>query len=303
MSTGKSKITVIGSSNTDMVVKTATLPKPGETLLGGTFFMNPGGKGANQAVAASRLGGKVSFIAKTGSDVFGQQAKELFVKEGIDARAVFTDKENPSGVALINVDAHGENCIAVAPGANDNLSVNDIDSSKNQIIDSEIILLQLEIPIETVEYAVDLAFRSGKKIILNPAPARKIPENLYKQLYLITPNETEAEVLTGICVTDETSAQKASEIMMAKGTQNVIITMGSRGSYIFTGGEGRSIPAPEVKAVDTTAAGDVFNGALCVAIAEGLPLPEAVIFANKAASISVTRMGAQASAPFRYEII
>jgi ribokinase len=302
MSTGKSKITVIGSSNTDMVIITETLPKHGETLLGGKFFMNPGGKGANQAVAAARLGGEVSFVAKTGSDVFGQQAKELFIREGIDARAVFTDQENPSGVALINVDSHGENCIAVAPGANDNLSVKDIDSSKNQIFDSGIILLQLEIPIETVEYAVDLAFGSGKKVILNPAPARKLPENLYKQLYLITPNETEAEVLTGIQVNDESSAQKASEIMMAKGTQNVIITMGSRGSYVFTGGKGRIIPAPEVKAIDTTAAGDVFNGALCVAIAEGLLIPEAVTFANKAASISVTRLGAQASAPYRSEI-
>lgn len=296
------KITVIGSSNTDMVVVTATLPKPGETLLGGKFLMNPGGKGANQAVAAARLGGDICFVAKTGNDVFGQQAKKLFENEGIDTGAIFTDDENPSGVALINVDAQGENCIAVAPGANDRLSVKDIDEAKRKITDADIILLQLEIPIETVEYAVKMAHQSGKKVILNPAPARKLPESLYGQLYLITPNETEAEVLTGINVTDESSAQKASEMFISRGTQNVIITMGSKGSYIYSGGKGRIVPAPRVKAVDTTAAGDVFNGALCVGLAEGRQLDEAVEFANKAAAISVTRMGAQASAPYRREI-
>jgi ribokinase len=300
---GNLKITVIGSSNTDMVVITEALPKPGETLLGGKFLMNPGGKGANQAVAAARLGGQISFVAKTGNDVFGQQAKELFKKEGIDTSSVFTDKVNPSGVALINVDGHGENCIAVAPGANDNLTIDDIDAAKNHILSSEIVLLQLEIPIETVQYSINLAFRAGKKIILNPAPARKIPEELYKQLYMITPNETEAEVLTGVHVTDESSALMASEILKTKGTQNVIITLGSRGSFVFSGGKGRLIPAPKVKAIDTTAAGDVFNGALCVGLAEGLPLEEAVVFAGKAASISVTRMGAQASAPYRAEIV
>lgn len=296
------KITVIGSSNTDMVVVTATLPKPGETLLGGKFLMNPGGKGANQAVAAARLGGDICFVAKTGNDVFGQQAKKLFENEGIDPGAIFTDDENPSGVALINVDAQGENCIAVAPGANDRLSVKDIDEAKRKITDADIILLQLEIPIETVEYAVKMAHQSGKKVILNPAPARKLPESLYGQLYLITPNETEAEVLTGINVTDESSAQIASEMFISRGTQNVIITMGSKGSYIYSGGKGRIVPAPRVKAVDTTAAGDVFNGALCVGLAEGRQLDEAVEFANKAAAISVTRMGAQASAPYRREI-
>jgi ribokinase len=296
------KIAVIGSTNTDMVVITSSLPKPGETLLGGKFFMNPGGKGANQAVAAARLGGDVRFIAKTGNDVFGQQAKALFAKEGIHTETVFTDNVNPSGVALINVDEKGENCIAVAPGANDNLTVADVDACVKQILEADIILLQLEIPLGTVIHAVDLAFASGKKVILNPAPARKLPESIYGQLYLITPNETEAELLTGIKVSDESSARKASEILISKGTKNVIITLGSKGSFLFSENEGRLIPAPVVKAVDTTAAGDVFNGALCVAIAEGLSLPEAVTFANKAASISVTRMGAQASAPYRYEI-
>jgi ribokinase len=296
-------ITVIGSTNTDMVVVTETLPRPGETLLGGRFFMNAGGKGANQAVAASRLGGNVNFIAKTGNDVFGRQARELFNKEGIDTRSVFTDNETASGVALINVDNHGENCIAVAPGANDRLTPNDIQSAEKQISEAEIVLLQLEIPLETVEYAVKLAFEAGKKTVLNPAPARQLPEHLYKQLFLITPNETEAEVLTGVRVKDESSAQRAAEILISKGTRHVIITLGSKGAYLYSGGAGHNVPAPKVNAVDTTAAGDVFNGALCVALAENRSLEEAVRFAIKAASISVTRMGAQASAPFRREVL
>ncbi len=302
MKNGDTGIAVIGSSNTDMVVQTGTLPRPGETLLGGKFFMNPGGKGANQAVAAARLGGNVLFVAKTGNDVFGRQAKELFTNEGIDTSAVFTDNDNPSGVALINVDSKGENCIAVAPGANDNLTPADIDASKNGILTAQIVLLQLEIPLATVEYAVHLAFEAGKKIVLNPAPARKLPDSLFGKLYLITPNETEAEVLTGIRVTDESSAKKACESLIAAGTQNVIITMGSKGAFTYAGEQSHLIPAPVVKAVDTTAAGDVFNGALCVALSEGKQLAEAIEFANKAAAISVTRMGAQASAPYRSEL-
>jgi ribokinase len=303
MAVGKSLITVIGSTNTDMVVVTETLPRPGETLLGGRFFMNAGGKGANQAVAAARLEGNVSFVAKTGNDVFGRQARELFNKEGIDTRAVFTDNETASGVALINVDNLGENCIAVAPGANDKLMPNDIQSAEKQISEAEIVLLQLEIPLETVEYTAKFAFEAGKKVILNPAPARQLPDHLYKQLYLITPNETEAEVLTGVPVKDESSAQKAAEILVLKGTQHVIITLGNKGAYVYSDGEGKIIPAPRVNAVDTTAAGDVFNGALCVALAENRSLEDAVRFAIKAASISVTRMGAQASAPFREEVL
>lgn len=296
------RIAVIGSSNTDMVVQTSTLPRPGETLLGGKFFMNPGGKGANQAVAAARLGGEVSFITKIGNDVFGRQAKQLFTKEGIDTSVVFTDNENPSGVALINVDSKGENCIAVAPGANDNLKVADIDAAHKQLKGAGIVLLQLEIPLETVMYAVEKGYIAGKKVILNPAPARMLPDSLFGKLHLITPNETEAEILTGIRVIDESSAKKASEALVSAGAGNVIITMGSRGAFVFTDGQGRMVSAPVVRAIDTTAAGDVFNGALCVALAEGKTLLEAVDFANKAAAISVTRLGAQASAPYRREV-
>lgn len=297
-----SRITVIGSSNTDMVIKTTKLPVPGETILGGNFFMNPGGKGANQAVAASRLGGKVSFIAKTGDDIFGKQAKQLFENEGVNTDYMFTDSENPSGVALITVDSAAENCIVVAPGANSNLGKADIDQAREEILRSDIILMQLEIPLETVSYAANIAHGAGKKVILNPAPARGLPDDLLQKLYIITPNETEAELLTGIKVSDMTTAEKAAKILHDKGVKIVIITLGSKGAFYFSGDGFKIVPAPKVEAIDTTAAGDVFNGALAVAISEGLELEKAVELANKAASISVTRLGAQSSAPYWKEI-
>ena len=298
----KNNILIIGSSNTDMVIKTEKIPVPGETILGGTFLTNPGGKGANQAVAAARLGGKVTFITKCGIDLFGTQAIGLFMKEGIDTRYVVKDYELPSGVALITVDSAGENSIVVAPGSNGNLLQNDIPSTLFERGKYGILLLQLEIPIGTVEYSAIAATSNGTKVILNPAPAQKLSDTLLKQLWLITPNETETEILTGISVHDLSSAENAASALQRKGVKNVIITMGYAGAYIksesFTG----MVPGFKVKAVDTTAAGDVFNGAIAVALSEEKSLKEAVEFANKAASISVTRMGAQASAPYRKEI-
>jgi ribokinase len=299
----KPVITVVGSSNTDMVVRTATLPRPGETLLGGRFLMNAGGKGANQAVAAARLGGNVCFIAKTGDDIFGKQAKELFQKEGINTEWIFTDTENPSGVALINVDGKGENCIAVAPGANENLTAEDIGRAGDAILKAALVLVQLEIPMDTIMKVAELAGRSHAKLVMNPAPAHSLPEDLYRRIYAITPNETEAQKLTGIRVSDEASAGKAAQYLGDRGIKRVIITLGSKGAYVFEGGKGRIVPAPKVSAVDTTAAGDVFSGALCVGLTEGMSLGDAVTFANKAAAISVTRPGAQASAPWRKEIV
>jgi len=299
---GKNKILIIGSTNTDMVIKAAKIPAPGETILGGSFLMNPGGKGANQAVAAARLDGKVTFITKSGNDLFGNQAVALFMKEGIDVSYVIKDTDLPSGVALIIVDSSGENSIVVAPGSNGNLLQNDIPSTLFERGKFGILLLQLEIPIGTVEYSAISAASNGAKVILNPAPAQKLSDNLLKQLWLITPNETETEILTGISVHDLSSAENAASALQQKGVKNVIITMGYAGAYLksesFTG----MVPVAKVKAVDTTAAGDVFNGAIAVAISEGKDLKEAVEFANKAASISVTRMGAQASAPYRNEI-
>ena len=300
--TSRRQILVVGSSNTDMVIKAAHLPRPGETILGGTFFMNPGGKGANQAVAIARLGGSVTFICKTGSDIFGHQSQQLFEEEGINTSYVFSDSGNPSGVALITVDEKAENCIVVASGANANLLPSDLAKAEEAIEQADLILMQLEVPMETVCFVADIAWQKGKKVILNPAPAHPLPADLLRHLYLITPNETEAEMITGVKITDESSAGEAARLLSEMGVQHVIITLGSKGALIYSDGKAEMVPALKVEAVDTTAAGDVFNGALTVALSEGRSLKEAARFACKASAISVTRVGAQSSAPYRNEV-
>jgi len=297
-----SPIVVIGSSNTDMVVQTEHLPRPGETILGGKFFMNPGGKGANQAVAAARLGGTVIFIARTGDDIFGKQSVELFKQEGIDTSHIITDTNNPSGIALITVDKQGENCIVVASGANAALEPSDIDKIKQVIQEAGIVLVQLEIPLDTVEFVIEQASSANRKLILNPAPARGLPDNILKKISIITPNETEAEMLTGIKIKDFATAEKAAKKLKDRGVETVIITLGAEGALILHENECLLNPSPVVQAVDTTAAGDVFNGALAVALSENKSIAEAVQFACKAASISVTRLGAQSSAPYKNEL-
>ena len=295
-------IVVVGSTNTDMVIKASRLPQPGETILGGTFFMSAGGKGANQAVAAARLGGSVLFIAKTGYDIFGKQSIELFEQEGIDISGIQRDHYQPSGVALITVDDKGENCIVVAPGANAALSPDDIDQAKEKIENASLLLTQLETPIETVEYVANIASPRNIKFILNPAPAAKLSDELLKKVSIITPNQKETEMLTGIQVTDQSSAQHAANFLHNKGIETVIITMGSMGAFVFHENKYSLIAGHKVNVVDTTAAGDVFNGALTVALSEGMTMDDAVAFACKAAAISVTRLGAQASAPTREEV-
>ena len=306
------QILVIGSSNTDMVVRTDRLPAPGETVMGGTFLMNPGGKGANQAVGAARLicGPEpakstsciVTFVAKVGHDLFGQQAIDGFRREGIDVRYVLTDAGQPSGVALINVDARGENCITVAPGANAHLSPADVDAALQAAPPDTLVLLQLEIPLPTVAHAVRQGAKRQLRVILNPAPAQTLPAGLFPDLFLITPNETEAEALTGIRVTDDATAEQAALTLHRMGVANVIITLGAKGAYLHTKTDAVLIPAPPVTPVDTTAAGDCFNGALAVALSDGQSLPDAVAFACRAASVSVTRPGAQASMPTRHDV-
>jgi len=296
------KILVIGSANTDMVIKTKHFPLPGETVLGGKFMMNPGGKGANQAISAARLGGQVTFITKIGNDIFGRQALQQFLKEGVDADYVISDPDNPSGVALITVDEKGENTIVVAPGANGTLHPEDVAKAEVVFKEAAIVLMQLEIPIATVQFAANLAARYGKKVILNPAPAAPLPEELYRNVTLITPNRSEAEALSGVAIKDLTTAEQAAQKLRAKGVAHVVITLGTEGAFVYDGSMAKLIPATPVVAVDTTAAGDVFNGALAVALSENLALDKAVEFANQAAAISVTRMGAQASAPFRKEL-
>ena len=296
-------IVVIGSSKTDMIIQLARIPKPGETILGGAFTSAAGGKGANQAVAAARSGGRVSFIARIGNDMFGEQATAGFKRDAINVEHVITDKSAPSGVALIFVAKDGENSIAVAGGANAKLSPADVKTAAKSIRSADMLLAQLETPLATIETAAGIAAKAGVRFILNPAPACALPDSLLKLVSFLTPNETEAELLTGIKVTDKASASKAAAALRARGVDTVIITLGSRGAFLADASGQQLIPGFKVKAVDSTAAGDTFNGALAVALAQGMTSAAAVRFANAAAAISVTRLGAQASAPCRQEIL
>lgn len=297
------KIIVIGSSNTDMVIQSQRIPRPGETILGGTFFMNPGGKGANQAVAATRLGGDVHFICKVGQDVFGDLARSQFLQEGMNTDFVQQEPNLASGIALINVDAHGENSITVASGANAALSSTDIDQADSLFESGDVLLIQLETPLETVWHAIKKAYNKGLKVILNPAPAAEIPEEVYTSIYALTPNETETELLTGIHVDSLAKAHEAAQILLQKGLHHVIITMGSQGAYYQSANTKLFIPTKTVQAVDTTAAGDCFNGALAVALSHEKDWETAIQFACEAATISVTKMGAQASMPYLNDLI
>ena len=297
----KKKILVIGSSNTDMTVKTKALPLPGETVLGGEFVMGPGGKGANQAVAACRLGGDVSFICKVGRDVFGDNARRQYEGEGLDISGVLYS-EKPSGVALITVDESAENCIVVASGANGDVTEEDIEKSRAAIESADILLLQLEIPIPAVLKAAKIASEAGAYVVLNPAPMAELPEEIWPCISLITPNETELAIFSGQTVTDEASASEAVKALQSKGVKDVIVTMGSKGSLICNG-EGRDfVPARRVKAVDTTGAGDTYSGALCVALSEGKTLKQAAEFATAASALQVQKMGAQNAMPYRKDL-
>jgi ribokinase len=285
-----------------MIIKMDRLPKAGETVLGGNFVTAAGGKGANQAVAAARAGGKVTFIARVGQDVFGEKAVAGFVADGINVDHVFEDAVQPSGVALIFVAKDGENSIAVASGANANLLPADVWKARSAFSEAMILLLQLETPLETIQTAAELAAGDGVRVILNPAPAQSLPDTLLKGIYLVTPNENEAELLTGITVDSEAAANRAVDKLFARGVQNVVLTMGARGAFVASQESRHMIPAFKTVAVDATGAGDIFNGALAVALAEGKPLLEAARFATAAAAISVSRLGAQTSAPMRKEI-
>ena len=293
-------IVVLGSTNTDMVISGAKIPVPGETVCGGSFMMNPGGKGANQAVAVARLSARrrqCVFIAKVGDDLFGRDTARRLKAEGIDARLI-VDKTAASGTALILVDRKGQNCISVALGANGTLSPEDVAPFASDIELADALLLQLETPLETVLWAARTAHAKGVHVILNPAPAAKLPRELYACLDWITPNETEAELLTGVKVADLASAQAAERVRKRRGVAHVAITLGAKGCYAA----GRIHPCVKVKAVDTVAAGDTFNGAFVVALAEGKGVDEAIAFAQAAAARAVTRPGAQSSVPFRREL-
>jgi ribokinase len=293
----KSNIVVLGSSNTDMIIKLKRIPRPGETVLGGEFLTAAGGKGANQAIAAARAGGQVSLIARVGRDTLGDQAIAGFVVAGIDVSHVARDRRSASGAALIFVGRNGENCIAVASGANARLSPGDVKRASALITRAKVLLVQLETPLDTVGAAARLAASHGTLVILNPAPARTLSDSLLRQVSILTPNESEAELLTGIRLNGIAAAEKAAVRLHRRGVQTVVLTLGARGALIANGHGTRLVHGFKVKAVDTTAAGDIFNGAFAVALTEGRSLEDAVRIANAAAAISVTRWGAQPSAP------
>jgi ribokinase len=296
------RVLVVGSSNTDMVIRVPRIPRPGETVLGTDFAMAGGGKGANQAVAAARAGGRVTFVARVGDDVFGERAIADLAADGLDTRFVLRTAGSPSGIALINVDGRGENSISVASGSNALLSVEDVKSAAAAFREADIVLLQLESPLETVLAVVRTAGETGVPVVLNPAPARPLDPGLLAGVTVLTPNETEAELLSGIPVRDDGGVRDAAATLRRRGPRTVIVTLGKRGVYAAAPDLEGFFPAFGVEAVDTTAAGDVFNGALAVALAEKSPLAGALRFAQAAAAISVTRPGAQPSAPTRAEI-
>ena len=301
------RIVVVGSANTDMIVRVPHIPRPGETVLGSEFRTAAGGKGANQALAAARAAGggcEIVFIGRVGDDTFGKKARADLEAEGIRTDFLVTDTDSPSGVALITVDDKGENAIAVAPGANAVLSAADMDRAAGIIAASSLLLIQLEIPMAAVVRAVEIAAENGVPVMLNPAPVPSagIGEALLRNLAWLTPNETEAEILTGIRVHDQAELDAAADALLDRGVDAVLMTLGADGVFSATRKERFRTPAFSVQAVDTTAAGDVFNGALAIALVEGNPLHESVQFANAAAALSVTRPGAQPSIPGRDEI-
>ncbi len=299
----KPRILVVGSSNTDMIIKVPQIPRPGQTLLGREFLTAAGGKGANQAVGAARAGGNVTFIARVGSDMFGDQAVAGFARDQINVSYISRDPRTPSGVALIFVATNGENCIGVAGGANSRLSPEDVRRADAAFASATVLVMQLETPLPTVVTAANLAAKHGLRVILNPAPALPLPDRLLKLVSILTPNETEAESLTGIKVNNLKSAARAAAQLQRRGVPTVIITLGARGAFVANRDGSQLVRGYRVKPVDTTAAGDIFNGALAVALGEGRGLTQAARFANAAAAISVTRSGAQPSAPTRAEIL
>ncbi len=293
---------VLGSVNADHVLQVDDFPRPGETVTGHGYRVIPGGKGANQAVAAARLGADIGFIACVGDDDFGHRMIGAFREDGIDVTGVMVVPEVPTGIALIQVSGSGENSISISSEANASLTPSVLSPHLDLVRKADFVLMQLESPLETVELAAQEAKRGGAKVILNPAPACALPDSLLRNLFMITPNETEAEFLTGVSVENELDAENVAGILHDKGVETVIVTLGEKGAYVSSPDGARIIKGFFVQAVDTTAAGDTFNGALVAALQEGRSMDEAVLFAHGAAAISVTRLGAQTSIPDRSEV-
>lgn len=296
------KLVVLGSVNADHVLQVPSFPRPGETLHGRNYQVIPGGKGANQAVAAARLGADTAFIASVGDDAFGINIRENFKLEGIQTDGVKMQPNCPTGIAMIQVADNGENSICISAEANAKLTEQAIEPDLDRIRAARFLLMQLETPLCGIERAAQVAKASKTNVILNPAPARTLPDSLLACVDVITPNETEAHLLTGIEVIDDVSAQKAADVLHQKGIEIVMITLGSKGVWLSENGRGRRIAGYKVSVTDTTAAGDTFNGAFVTGLLEEMPLESAIKFAHAAAAISVTRFGAQTSIPTRQEV-
>ncbi len=296
------KLTIVGSFNTDLSVRTPRMPVSGETILGGPFKSGPGGKGANQAVAAARLGADVTMVVKLGKDMFGDLAAQNLANEAIRGDFVLRTETSHTGVAFIIVDDAGENMIVVAAGANDHLTPADVDQARGAIVTSNLLLLQLEVPLETVEHAAWMAGEAGVKVLLNPAPGRPLPPELLRQVDVLTPNETEASLITGMPVTTLAEAESAGRRLIANGVGSVVVTLGAKGALVVNGDGAQHVPGRQVEVVDSTGAGDAFSGALAVALCEGKGLVEAVRFANLAAALQVTKYGTAPAMPYRSEV-
>jgi ribokinase len=297
-----SKILVIGSTNVDFLIKTDKLPGFGETVTGGVFFQNYGGKGANQAVGAARAGGNVTFITCLGEDLYADNLMENFKKDGIETSFVFRDRDEATGSALIMLDKDGNNYLSVASGANYRLTPAHIDQALTAIIEAEMIVMQMEISFDTTRYVFELAEKHNKKVMFNLAPARSFDVSVLKKTYAFVVNEVEASMVTGLKVVTDEEIKTAAAELLRLGCTIAIITLGARGSFVASSDFTGFVPAFKVNSIDTTAAGDVYCGSLAVALVEGKSLTEAVRFAGAASAISVTRLGAQPSAPHRKEI-
>ncbi len=296
------KVTVVGSFMYDLVATAPRRPKTGETLIGDSFGMFLGGKGANQAIAASRAGASVTMVGRLGNDLFGDQFLEKFSEEGIKTDFVIQDTENGTGVGMPLIDASGDNSIVIIPQANMALTVENIDKAESVIADSDVLVLQCEVPMEANKRAAEIANKNDTLVILNPAPARKIPDTLLSLVDIITPNESEAEILTDMPTETNSQAMEAAHHLLSKGVETVILTLGSRGSLLLTEKMEKRIPAYSVDVIDTTAAGDAFCGALAVILSNGSIIEEAIKIANAAGALAVTKLGAEPSLPTKKDI-
>lgn len=295
-------IVVLGSLNIDLVARVPRFPAAGETLTGSDFKTVPGGKGANQAVAAARLGTRVAMVGRVGDDVFGGSLREGMQRDGVDITHVEVTPGVSTGTALIHVDDRAENTIVIIPGANGKLTPDDVDRLSGVIAGTKVLMLQLEVPLETVVRAAETAKKAGVTVILDPAPARELPAELLELVDIITPNETEASILTGRTVSDARTAKLAAVDLLRTGVGTVLVKLGARGALLAAGNTFEPMDGFAVQAVDTTAAGDAFGGGLATALVEGRSLQEAVVFANAVGALATTRFGAQTSMPTRQEV-